>query len=333
MKSFAAASLTPLFFLWLGMVPFTTFAQKKPPKLSKSPVFYDNDDHRDVYTDEYLLALAHLGEIHLRAVTTTYTPDEYEEFVEGRKRILALAAESGMLRIPEYVEGTSQKLSRPASNLVEDTEPLSIPASEKLVELARKASAKKPLLVITGGQLTSVANAYLLDPTIGSRVVVAGVFGGPQSDYNADLDAWAWAVVLAKFRVVSIPIGPPVRRAIVYMKPPRVPKAQIRESLNQKIPFFAWMLEKKHPTNELPLEADFDGHPAIWSQKQGYITEWSRYTMMGTDETGFPILTTNKRGDIWVAEDADQKVATEEFWRVMLKLNKQLSRKLPSVKQ
>ncbi len=35
------------------------------------PVFYDNDDRRDVYTDEYLLALAHLGDIELKGMITS----------------------------------------------------------------------------------------------------------------------------------------------------------------------------------------------------------------------------------------------------------------------
>ena len=50
------------------------------------PVIYDNDDHRDVYTDEYLFALASSGDIELGDIITSYTynVNEYEEFLKGR---------------------------------------------------------------------------------------------------------------------------------------------------------------------------------------------------------------------------------------------------------
>lgn len=41
------------------------------PLQKKCPVICDNDDHRDVYTDEYLMALSSLGEIDLKGIITT----------------------------------------------------------------------------------------------------------------------------------------------------------------------------------------------------------------------------------------------------------------------
>jgi hypothetical protein len=54
------------------LVPFSVGCTKpKPiPTLyeTSSPVIYDNDEVVDVYTDEYLMALAALGEIQLKGM-------------------------------------------------------------------------------------------------------------------------------------------------------------------------------------------------------------------------------------------------------------------------
>lgn len=71
-------------------------------------IIFDNDDHRDVYTDEYLIALSHLKDINLIAVLTTYSPNknEYNLFVNGRKDIVIKAEESGIQNLPEVFNGT-----------------------------------------------------------------------------------------------------------------------------------------------------------------------------------------------------------------------------------
>ncbi len=295
------------------------------PAYKDSPVIVDNDDHRDVYLEEYLMALGSLGEIDLRGIITTYSPHEYPIFVEGREEVLEIARQSGLRNLPRLFKGTDQKLIRPESKKFGDTEALYIDGSHFIVEVARECTEEQPLVVLTGGQLTSVANAFLIDPGISDKVVVMGVFGGEQIDYNAGLDAWAWTIIMANFRVVAIPIGPPGNRAAVYMKPPVVPKARINAELNQDNPFFNWMYEKQHPVNELPNEADFDGHPAILLTRPDYVTEWKRFSFEKVDETGKLVLRQDAEGSIWQAEEAEQEVATREFWRVMHALNGQLS--------
>ena len=303
-------------------------AKSKYPGIFPLPkncmVIYDNDDHRDVYTDEYLLALSSLGEINLKGIITTYSLNEYPIFVKGREQIMELSRKSGLRNLPQLFSGTNQKLIRPSGNRIEDTKTLEIDASSFIVQQAQKASPKKPLVIIAGGQLTTIANACLLDPSIAPNIVVMGVFGAKSIDYNAGLDAWAWTIILSRMRVVAIPIGPPANRGKVYMKPPSVPKERIKNELNQEIPFFKWMFEKKHPSNELPSESDFDGHPAILITKPEYVTLWKRYECSGIDEQGRPILKENENGKIWQAEDADRQIATDEFWRVMHKLNERL---------
>jgi len=296
-------------------------AQSGPdlPVGTSDQVVYDNDDHRDVYTDEYLLALSHLGEIDLDAVITTYAPNEeaYHEFVAGRRAIVEKARRSGLQNLPRVYAGTHRRLVKPESGRIEDTAPLDLSASRVIVQRAQRASPEKPLIVVTGGQLTTVANAYLRDPSIADRVVVSGIFGVQEPGYNAGLDPWAWKIVLARFRVLAIPVGPPGDQGAVYSKPPRVPKERIRDELPQSRPFFEWMHEKHHPTNELPAGHDYDGQAAIPLTQPGYITDVQRWSVQGLDAQGELILKRNSDGPVYEARGANQSTATAEFWRVM----------------
>jgi len=151
--------------------------------------------------------------------------------------------------------------------------------------------------------------------------VVMGIFGANELTYNAGLDSWAWTIILAKFRVVSIS---DTKGGVVFSKPPVVPKIKILRDLNQDIPFFYWMYIKKHPTNSGPDEADYDGAPAILITRPDYVTKWKCFDFAGIDPEGKPVLREDENGTILQAEDATQDIATNEFWRVMLKLNEQL---------
>ncbi len=283
------------------------------------PVFYDNDDHRDVYTDEYLLALAHLGDIELKGMITTYRANqrEYELFVAGRREICDIARQSGMRNVPKTMAGARTQLERPASNRIQDTKPLNLPSSRWLARIAGQATEERPLVIVTGGQLTAIADAYLLEPTIAGKVVVSGVFGCERPDYNSGLDRWAWTIVMSKFRVLSIPFGPPGNRGKVYMKMPLVPRRRIRDELGLEIPFFRMMYTKQHPRG--PHEKDADGQGAVVIMRPDYITKVKRFSATGIDTAGNPVLAADENGPIYKAVDADQQIATAEFWRAMKK--------------
>jgi inosine-uridine nucleoside N-ribohydrolase len=291
------------------------------------PVFHDNDDHRDVYTEEYLMALAHLGEIRLVGLTTTYAPNvrEYDLFVQGRAGIVETARRSGLKNIPDALAATQQKLMRPRSNRPEETQPLNLGAAKALIAEARKATPEKPLVFLTGGQLTLVADAWLLAPDIAPRVVVAGLFGVPGRDYNASLDAWAWTIVVSNFRVLAVPFGTPQKRGTVFLKSAEVPKARIRSELPQDVPFFRWMFEKRHPNNPGPDEHDYDGQAAIALMRPDFITEVRRWRPEGILPNGDAKLAPDDNGPIIEAVDAQQNIATGEFWRAMEGLTRSLS--------
>ena len=281
------------------------------PYDAQCPVFYDNDDHRDVYTDEFLLALHSAGHIDLRGMSTTYSFDasEYAEFVDGRARIVDVARESGMRSLPDPIPGPDDGFSMPESERIDDTEPLDEQASHAIVREAATATTDQQLVVITGGPLTTVADAYLIDPSITETVVVASLLGTTQdtSGWNGELDPWATYIVTTQFRYVQFP---------TYHWPPTVRKPELRRRLPES-PLKEWMVEIQHPSNELPDGADNDGQPVVPLVQQNFVKQTVRCAVAGRFDD-VCVFREATDGNITVVTDADgHGVGREAFFAAL----------------
>ncbi|HKP95604.1 MAG TPA: carboxypeptidase regulatory-like domain-containing protein [Fibrobacteria bacterium] len=147
---------------------------------STNPVILDNERWDNGVDNEYIWAKASLGSLDLRGNVVT------NDFRSGQLTIAAqleagreerrLAGLAGLTRIPDLSAGAATRLRLPASGRVEDIMPAPSAGSDLIVAEARKATPEKPLLVVAGGPLTTVAQAYLTDPSIATRMVVAGIF-------------------------------------------------------------------------------------------------------------------------------------------------------------
>src|SRR5690606_10707874 len=147
---------------------------------STNPVILDNELWDNGVESEYVWAKASLGALDLRGNIVTFdlaNPQRplSEQLRRGQAE-LRLARLAGLRGIPDPVTGAEARLQMPASGNLEDLRPTPTAGSDLIVAEARKATPEKPLLVVVGGPLTTVAQAYLTDPTIVSRMVVAGVF-------------------------------------------------------------------------------------------------------------------------------------------------------------
>jgi hypothetical protein len=172
-----------------------------------SPVIYDNDWWTDVPDAAYLWAKASLGACDLRGnVITRCTfgwekgyAHKMEEQTRECDKLLKAARRSGLRNILDPVLGATEVLRKPASGRERDTQFTESPGSKLIVAEARKASAERPLLVFCGGSCTTVAIAYLADPSIADKVIVFQVDGG---GYNGS-DGWAWAIAMGHFRFAN----------------------------------------------------------------------------------------------------------------------------------
>lgn len=171
------------------------------------PMIYDNDWWQDVPDAAYLWAKAGLGKCNLRGnIITRCTfgweegyAHKLEEQVDDCQTLLRLARESGLRHIPEPLLGAKVALRRPQSGRIEDTRFDKSPGSELIVAEAHKATREKPLLVFIGGSCTTMAGAYLTDPSLVDRTIVFQIDGG---GYNGS-DGWAWEIVMKRCRFAN----------------------------------------------------------------------------------------------------------------------------------
>ena len=226
-----------VFFLLTFSIASTSAGAARPPvtwdevsKLpSDCPVVYDNDWLRDTNDDEYLFAKAHLGRAKLRGLILT--KDEWDsgkqykvkDGLDDFNANLAIALRSGLRNVPDVTIGADRLLARPGSGKVEDARPVVSAGSDLIVREARRASPEKPLVVIVGGPLCTVANAYLADPSIADRMVVMMT---DIDGYNGS-DPWANYVVATRCKVVNFGASPlwwPQRPEPPVMPPGRFDK-------------------------------------------------------------------------------------------------------------
>ena len=180
-----------------------------------------------------------------------------------------------MTHLPDPVKGPKVSLQPPPSGKIEDTRTIGSDGSRLIVREAHKADPGNPLVVICGGQLTAVADAYLLDPSIANKVVVAALLGSQKDmgGFNGLQDSWADYIVLQRLRYVQFPQSQAI---------PKVPKNWLRKNLPDT-PLRRWMIAKIHPLfpDKLPSDKDNDGQPVLPLLTDEYIIEVKRVAFGG----------------------------------------------------
>ena len=308
---------------------------------ASSPVIYDNDEVLDVYTDEYVMALASLGEIQLKGMITSnplvretrwVDPGYYETMVANRAKAVAAARATGFRNIPDPVRGPRDWLPKPDSGRIEDTKPIGSEGARLIVEEARKATPEKPLIIVVGGPLTAEADAYLLDPSIADKVLVAWLAARrhDMGGYNGWLDGWAAYIVLQKFRLVQF--GTFAAPRVLKQELFHLPSSPLRDFMYNKV-----LLSDPLA----PAEMDADAAPAIALRRPDYILKTRAVRFSGWVKTGDPredpkaareiptfqnnlMVSASYRlfglsdwGRATVVKEADSNIATEEWWRAM----------------
>ncbi len=175
----------------------------------RNPIIYDNDWWFDVFDNNYLWSQASLGKADLRGNIVTLDMWDWQkgyqykmqQCVDDAKKALKFARDSGLRNIPDLTLGSDRVLQRPASGLIEDTVAHPTPGSRLIVAEARKAAPDRPLLIVGGGALTTVANALLTDPDIAPNIVVFGLTVSYYG-YNGK-DGWSTYIVAKRAPLVE----------------------------------------------------------------------------------------------------------------------------------
>lgn len=285
------------------------------------PVIYDNDWWRDVTDQFYLWAHASLGDVDLRGNVVSRDMWNWqggyqfkmEQSLEDAKRAVGIARRSGMKNIPDPVAGANLAFARPTSGKIEDTKVIRSVGSDLIVAEARKASSEKPLVVFVGGPINTVANAYLIDPSIAECMIVCMT---DLRGYNGK-DKWANHIVATRCRLINYGahIWWPQRPL-----PPVMPLERFKElpdnELTREMHRIARMFWDRSTKKDRPDRDDGFGdgapiffffNPAIWIrlQPQKAVGEFNVQDVKITEPF-----------DLLDARECDYRQMTEDFYSV-----------------
>jgi hypothetical protein len=287
------------------------------PVDERNPIVLVNDATDDNWQGEYAVLLANGGGPSLAGIvvdTSKNWPD-IDTNVAGWRGLVAAASASGLRGIPDPTASIGPVLVRPTSGQIADTTPNRSEGARLIVDASARLSLPyRPLVVVTGGRLTDVADAYLVDPTVTERVVVVSSLGsttasgGAMAAPNGEMDPWADAIVTARFRFVQV--------SAFYDQLTDVPDARLGELPSN--PLGAWIAAKQPKIWDLPQAADQVGVMAVGIPSFATAVERvSATALVGAGATAGPDLVAGPNGTSWLVTQNASADATARFWLLL----------------
>jgi hypothetical protein len=288
------------------------------PVDQRNPIVIVNDGAYDNWFGEYAVLLANGGGSPLAGIIVNEDSDwpDIQKNVTGYRDLIAAARSSGLTNLPDPIASIGAPLAMPSSGRIEDTRPNRSEGALFIVSASKALSLPhRPLVVATGGALTDVADAYLVDPTVTQRLVVVSSLGsatsagGGMGPPNGDGDPWADVIVTAKFRYVQV--------SAWYDQLTDVPSSSV-SSLPQNA-LGAWIAAKQPNLWQWSPASDQVSVLAIGVP--GFATAVTRVSANPTVGDGGatvePDLATDQVGPDWLVTGCDGAVATRLFWKVL----------------
>jgi hypothetical protein len=282
----------------------------------RNPIILANDGPHDNWDGEFAMVLASRGRINLLAIivnTAPYYP-LIEDNVQGWRDMVKAARASGMRNIPDPTTSIGPILQRPANGDVSVTEPNHSEGARLIIDAAHRLSQPlRPIVVATGGRLTDIADAYLIDPSIADLVVVVASLGQSASDGsgavmsipNGEIDPWADEIVLRKFRYVQV--------NAYYAQQGDIPSARVGELPAN--PFGAWMTSKLADILSTSVATDQNSIIACaFPDFALNVVRMSEASATPPPAGTSPTLSPNFVGNGWVVNRGNNALATARFW-------------------
>jgi len=289
-----------------------------------NPVILLNDSARDNWSPEYAALFANDHDGGPKIVGIVVTPSEYwpdpEANMGGWLEFVTAARSSGLQGIPDPIASGGAQLVVPPDRRIESTRANKSAGAELILQKSKElALPGQPLVVLCGTQLTDIADAFLMDPTVVERVVVVAqlgsyalakaAMGGP----NGDLDPWADWIVVQHFSYVQVSISYDQDGDVVADDLANLPKN----------PFGVWMSTKQAALSKLSKSPDQG--PVLALADPNFITTVVRSAADTSD--GFnsppgagPPLVANGSGNNWLVTEIDGTVPRTRIWQMLSNL-------------
>ena len=281
------------------------------PVDERSAVVVVNDGGRDNWHGEFAAILASTGRLDLVGMIVNSNAEypSVDVNVTNYRQMVRAAQKSGMRHVPEPTASIAPTLVRPDSGEIEDTAPNHSEGARLILDAAAAwASSVHPLAIATGGALTDVADAYLLDPSLAERAVVVASLGQKDGQNattlapNGDRDAWATRIVTSRMRYVQV--------NGYYDQMLDLPEDRTAELPDN--PFGQWMADKRPDILDLFHACDQVSVLAValpW-----FATDVVR---LRADEAESTTLLPDEAGHVWHVRQSESVRARELIWSTL----------------
>jgi hypothetical protein len=283
----------------------------------RNPMVLVNDGATENWFGEYAVLLSASGGPRLAGIivnTSAEWPD-IQANVGGYRDLIGAARLSGLQDLPDPSASIEKALVMPASGEIGDTQPNRSEGALAIIKLSMDLGLPyRPLVIATGGALTDVADAYLIDPTVADRVVVVSSLGsvtsggGGMGIPNGDRDPWADFIVASRFEYIQV--------SVWYDQLTDVPTAKLNDL--PKNPLGDWIRAKQ--PNLQPWWPASDQVSVLAAGLPTFamsVQRLSAATSFGTGATVGPNLSTEMNGRNWLVSDCDSTAAADRFWTAL----------------
>ena len=292
------------------------------PVDARNPIILANDGAFDNWQGEYAILLAASGGPKLAGIVVNASsawPD-INANIAGWRGLVTAARTSGIRDVPDPIASIGSPLVRPADGQFQSTAPNRSEGARLIVDTSLRLSLPyRPLAVVTGGRLTDVADAYLMDPTVTDRVVVVSSLGtvtaagGAMSNPNGEMDPWADAIVTKFFRFVQV-------SSFYDQQLMDVPSSRLADLPAN--PFGDWIATKQPSIWGLSQAADQVGVIAVGIPT--FVTAVERVSTTSIVAAGAaagPDLVSDPGGADWLVTQTTSAAATSRFWQALRALS------------
>ena len=283
----------------------------------RNPLVLLNDGAFDNWSGEYAVLLANSGGSPLAGIIVNANADwpDIETNVGGYRDLVEAARASGLGDLPDPIASIEQPLVMPPTGVIGDTHPNRSEGALALIDLSTRLGLPyRPLVIATGGALTDIADAYLMDPTISERVVVVSSLGSVTSDGggmgvpNGDRDPWADFIVASRLPYVQVSAWYDQLTDVPAAKLPDLPTNALGAWIQAKQPnLWHW----SPASDQVSVLAT--GLPAFATSVQNL----SAATSLDMGATVGPNLATAGQGPNWLVTACDGNAATNQFWAAL----------------
>lgn len=288
------------------------------PVDERNPIVLLNDSESDNWQGEYAVLLANGGGLKIEEIivgTNPNSPSIVDNVTQWRN-LVAAARASGLRNIPDPSSSISDPFTRPQSGDIDATPANHSEGANRIIEASNRVSLPyRPLVVLTGGRLTDVADAYLIDPSVTKRVVVVSALGSVTSTGaamgvpNGEMDPWADTIVTARFRYVQV--------SAHYDQLTDVPNDRLSYLPTNE--FGKWVAAKQPNIWNDPQAADQVGVAAL--AIPAFALDVKTVSPVGPAQAGAttgPALIQTPDALGWLVDQCDGAAATARFWNLLL---------------